>query len=111
MSPLLILVKSLSYVYPRGNGISAFAYWLRPNQAALDGRAVCGCLIAGLAGSNPLCLLLYKYRRVRRGDSSSRGRCVCMSVCDLDTSKRGARDPIWVLAPQVKREHRNYSKP
>jgi hypothetical protein len=65
MSPLLIPVKSLSCIYPRGNDISAFAYWLRPNQAGLDGRAVCGRMIAGLAGSNPavgmgvrlLCLL------------------------------------------------------
>jgi hypothetical protein len=65
MTPLPIPGKPLSCVYPRGNDISAFAYWLRPNQAGLDDRAVCGPLIAGLAVSNPadgmgvrlLCLL------------------------------------------------------
>jgi len=31
------------------------------------------------------------------------GMFVCLSVCDLDNSKRGVRGPIWAFAPQVKK--------
>ena len=65
LSPLLIPVKSISCVYPRCNDISSFALLVKSEPTGLDDRAVCGLLVAGLAGSNPaegmgvrlLCLL------------------------------------------------------
>jgi len=65
VSPLLIPVKSISCVYPRGNEISPFALLVTSEPTDLDDRAVCGRLVTGLAGSNPaegmgvrlLCLL------------------------------------------------------
>jgi hypothetical protein len=57
---------------------------------------VCGCLIAGIARSNPaecmdvrfLCLLcVVRWLPLRRADHSFRGvlSVVCVSVCDLET--------------------------
>ena len=31
--------------------------------------------------------------------------CVCVSVCDLQTSKQGGLGPIWTVAPQKKNHY------
>jgi len=71
---------------------------------------VCVRLIAGIMGSNLaegmdvrlLCLLCRK-RPLRRADHSFRETlpfvCVCLNVCDLETSTPDGQSPVWAVVP------------